>query len=403
MRRAVPVTVVALLVFGAEARAQSAGDALRNLLFEPTEGGGAFSRNGVEALYGLLLSETTTFPITSSAGGFTWTFDSALNVPRRRTQSFGPMFADRPFTIGEGRINFALTYQHTAFDSVAGQPLDKLEQGVSYNFGESQYKTLSSVAVSMDRILVCSTVGGPHGLEATFVLPISRVTVSGNSSALNKEIDGTTSTVAASSSGTSTGLGDVLLRYKQEFLSTRLVNAAAGVDFRFPTGSADKLLGTGHFQTKLQLIASATAGQFSPHVNVGYTFGGSGMTFGEDTRFVGSFGDPELLSREPSPEFDYTFGADVAATPLITIAGDVIGRTLQDSARLSYFDSGSGGPDRLVFFKVDPGSVTLLLGAVGTKINVAGRWLLTATVLFPLNDNGIKARVTPVIGFELTY
>ena len=59
-------------------------------------------------LYGLLLGETTTFPIGSSAGGFTWTFDSNLRVPIRRSMSFGPMFTDRPFTTGRGKLNVGM-------------------------------------------------------------------------------------------------------------------------------------------------------------------------------------------------------------------------------------------------------------------------------------------------------
>ena len=60
-------------------------------------------------------------------------------------------------------------------------------------------------------------------------------------------------------------------------------------------------------------------------------------------------------------------------------------------------------PDRLVFLEVTPGTVHLLLGAVGAKLSLGGSWLLTGTVLFPLHDNGIKPAVTPVIGFERAF
>ena len=55
------------------------------------------------------------------------------------------------------------------------------------------------------------------------------------------------------------------------------------------------------------------------------------------------------------------------------------------------------------FCKMTPGTVYTLLGAVGAKVSVGGAWLLTGTVLFPLNDNGIKPAVTPVIGFERAF
>ena len=87
-------------------------------------------------LYGLLLGETTTFPIGLSAGGFTWVFDSNLRVPVRRSRSFGPMFAERPFTTGKARLNVGATFQHTTFSSVGGQPLSDIEDSSSYGFGD---------------------------------------------------------------------------------------------------------------------------------------------------------------------------------------------------------------------------------------------------------------------------
>jgi hypothetical protein len=94
---------------------------------------------------------------------------------------------------------------------------------------------------------------------------------------------------------------------------------------------------------------------------------------------------------------------DIAATPRITIAGDIIGRVVKNSAGLEFFDSGSGG-DRFVILEITPGTVHKLLGAIGAKVSVGGAWLLTGTVLFPLNDSGgIKPAVTPVIGFERAF
>jgi len=149
-------------------------------------------------------------------------------------------------------------------------------------------------------------------------------------------------------------------------------------------------------------IGGTTLGSVNPHVNVGYTFGGEGMVFGADNRYEGSSGDPELQTRQPSEEFNYTAGVDIAATPRITIAGDIIGRVVRNSAGMEYSDSGPSG-DREIRLEIMPGTVHKLLGAVGAKISVGGAWLLTGTVLFPLSDNGIRPAVTPVIGFERAF
>ena len=82
-----------------------------------------------------MLGETTTFPTGTSAGGFTWTFDDSLRVPIRRSRSFGPMFAERPFTTGKGKLNVGAAFQHTTFSSVGGRSLTDLESSIVYENG----------------------------------------------------------------------------------------------------------------------------------------------------------------------------------------------------------------------------------------------------------------------------
>ena len=118
---------ILLVATGAGAQ-QSAGAALRAILFE--EDGRRPLREHQTVLYGLLLGETTTFPTGTSAGGFTWTFDDTLRVPIRRSRSFGPMFAERPFTTGKGKLNVGAAFQHTTFSSVGGRPLTDLESSI---------------------------------------------------------------------------------------------------------------------------------------------------------------------------------------------------------------------------------------------------------------------------------
>ena len=67
------------------------------------------------------------------------------------------------------------------------------------------------------------------------------------------------------------------------------------------------------------------------------------------------------------------------------------------------FDSGADDADRVKFLEVTPGTVHLLLCAVGVKFNIGGSWLATGSILFALNDNGIKPAPTPVIGFERSF
>jgi hypothetical protein len=408
MKRLAILTMGALLA-GSEARAQSAGaqsagDALREILLGGEQSGtsGALSENSGSALYGLLLGETTTFPIGSSAGGFTWTFDSSLRAPIRRSSSFGPMFAERPSTTGMGRLNVGAVFQRMRFDSVGGQPLTDLESSASYGFGSEFYRHRSSVQVRIERTIVSATYGIHDRVDIGVIAPIGRASVSGFSS-YDQLYDGDLEIKRADNRGSSFGVGDIVIRTKAALIGGDRFEAAAAVDVRLPTGDPEKLLGTGSTQAKIMFIGGSTLGRLTPHINLGYTLGGSGMEFGADKRWSGSFGDPELIRRQPSEELNYTVGVEVAATPRITIAGDVIGRVVRRTAAMTLFDSGASDPNRVIFLEVTPGTVHLLLGAVGAKVNIGGSWLATGTILFPLNHNGITPAVTPVFGFERAF
>jgi hypothetical protein len=402
-RVALTIVIAGVWLSSAQAaHAQTAGDALKNL-FEGGAGRGALSANATETVSSLILAQATTFPIGSSAAGFTWSFDAGLNAPKRRSQSFGPMFAERAFTTGKGRLNVALAFQHTQFVSLGGVPLSDLKSGVIYDYGASYYNFSSSVAITIQPTIVSATYGVADRVDVGVVVPIGHARVSGTNSEFWLNYSEQPGQDSFPFSGTSWGLGDVTLRTKAALFSGRGIDGAVVVDLRLPTGDPDKLLGTGQLQAKPMFIASSTFGRLTPHVNVGYTFGGSGLIFGEDRRWQGSFGDPELLSRAPSEEFNYTAGADIVASSWLTVAGDVIGRAVKHSATLTLFDSGPGESSRLTFFQISPGTLNLLLGAVGVKMNVGGPWLLNATVLFPLNSNGVKPGVTPVLGLERAF
>jgi hypothetical protein len=181
MAKRLAILTVSALLAGTDARAQSAGEALRGALFGPNEftSTGALSEDSAAALYGLILGETATFPVGTSAGGFTWVFDANLRVPIRRSPSFGPMFAERPFTTGRGRLNVGALFQRTSFVSVGGQSLTELENFVSYNGGESVYNYTSSVEIAINRMIVSATYGLLDKLDVGVIVPFGHSQVSG--------------------------------------------------------------------------------------------------------------------------------------------------------------------------------------------------------------------------------
>ena len=63
-------------------------------------------------------------PFGSSSAGFTYTFDPALGVYNRSTQTFGPIFSERPITAGKGKFSFGVNYQQAHYDQLEGRSLE---------------------------------------------------------------------------------------------------------------------------------------------------------------------------------------------------------------------------------------------------------------------------------------
>src|SRR3989454_5130422 len=74
--------------------------------------------------------------------------------------------------------------------------------------------------------------------------------------------------------GSATGVGDIATRVKVNLMRSERTNFSVLGDVRFPTGTAEDLLGSGHVAARGLGILSARFGAFSPHANVGYLFHG---------------------------------------------------------------------------------------------------------------------------------
>ena len=77
----------------------------------------------VEAFADRLRSQFANFPLGSSTGGFTFSFDAPSGVYTRNTESFGPAFTERAMTVGRRKLSLGFNYQHSSFDTFAGEDL----------------------------------------------------------------------------------------------------------------------------------------------------------------------------------------------------------------------------------------------------------------------------------------
>jgi hypothetical protein len=384
---------------------------------------GTLSATGT-ALNESLVSQLSTFPMASSAGGFTYTFDPALGTYERASESFGPSFTERAQTIGAKKWNVGVNYLQAEYESLDGLDLEAGDIEFQLRHIDSSPPVggtppqpffegdLINVNTSIDVESATSVFFATYGLTDAFDVSVSMpvvsvdlsaqalLTVDRLATAANPGIhvfpDGS-STSAFQDSDSASGIGDVLLRGKWRFADLENGGVAALLDIRFPTGDEEELLGTGFTQGKLSFIGSGTFGKLSTHANLGYST---------------SSGDSATLSDLPD-ELDYRAGLDFAAHPRFTLSGEVVGRTLFDATTAVLGQEPfsfvmAGGTTTLtelrpvVHFVED--DLDLLLGVLGMKFNPTGNLLLTANAMFGLSDDGLEQDgVIGVLGVEYSF
>ena len=398
-------------------------------LFNPEVGLGAVNGQEtalqvVDQFLKVVPTQLASLPLGSSSGGFTYSFDSSLGTSVRNSQTFGPTFADRAITIGARRFAVGFNYQHVHVDSLGGQSLSDGTAGVYISHfltNEAEDTDLVKVnfqlSLSKDTAVFFANYGITNRLEVSVIVPVVRISMSGTSTQqIIRLATAATPTIhefpnggsvnVVNQSGTATGIGDIVVRAKYQLVQVPGGGLAAALDLRLPSGNADNLLGTGSTQTKLTLIASGGRDRFSPHANLGYAF-----TSGSTAVDIGSGGSFSLSAPD---EFDYTGGFELAAMPKLTILGDLIGRNLRNIGQLTNttptfnYQTVNGGPLIPITFPApslsfQPGSMNLLLGTVGAKVNVWQNLLVSANVLFPITSSGLRIGVAPVVGFEYAF
>jgi hypothetical protein len=398
-----------------------------------------------------IATQLSSFPLGSATGGFTYEIDPETAALRRSSQSFGPSFVERSVTQGRRRWSFGVNYQHGSYDTFEDKDLrdgsikfylehndccpaparpDDIDPTKNPFFEGDLVEAALSVKLATDVTLLFVNYGLTDRIDVGLVAPFTKVdlraentaTILRLASASNPEIhrfDSSNSNQKVfAEGGSKTGLGDVAIRSKWNFLRRPRNGLALGLEGRLPTGDEDNLLGSGAWQGRLSLMGSATSGRMSFHANTGYRVTqnkrGSSVVLPTDNgnRVIPLRSDVDL---NPD-EFSYGAAVDMAATPKLTVAAEVFGRVLRNAGRLQDVpktfayrlrtDPGppAPAPRTATFSQLDltPGSLHQAFGAASVKLNLTKTLLLSANVLFPVTKTGLRDRVTPVISLDYT-
>jgi hypothetical protein len=362
-----------------------------------------------------MVGQLVSVPLPSPASGFTYEFDASLGVFRRSTQSFGPILAERADTIGARRVSVGFAFQRFTFDTVEGLDLGQVPAVFTHDNAfllggrEDVVVTTNSIEASVAQSTTFVTVGITDRFDISFAVPlvsnnlkvVSDATIHrlGTTNPLThffRQADGEVGTRRIfTAAGSATGLGDLMVRLKHSLQKGTTSGIAVGVDVRIPTGDEMNLLGSGAAGLQPFGVWSGTFQRVAPHANVSYKWNGSSVLAGNPAR-----GE----SADFPDQIGYALGADVSVSPRVTLAFDLLGVYVIDTERLrrdtfEALDRRTVLPN-IVFTRE---SMNNLSGASGMKISVLDRLLVDINVLFKLDENGLRDKVTPLIGIEYAF
>jgi hypothetical protein len=341
-----------------------------------------------------------TAPFGASSGGFVIKLDPSTGLQVRTATTFGPSFAERALTSGEGNISVGVNFMSSTYDRLDKQAFDGLQvRSISAVLPRDARSGISNMTVTASTAVISARMGVSDKLDIGAYIPIVTVKVSGSTQLQNGNGDILT---FAKGSGVAKGLGDIAGLAKYRFYSfgggqPDPGGLAAMVTIRFPTGDRDNLRGLGITRTLVSLIASGGQGRVRPHANVGYEFWSKGVSVASDFTPNSS-----VTARH---QMQYAAGFEFEATPKATLLIDVLGGQIYGGGKVGFKTDTFTTPGITTGQSAValPEGITKVSLAPGLKVNLKGKLLLSVNALIALRDSGLHARVTPVAGLDLTF
>jgi len=376
---------------------------VENLTFIPTQSFAAAVPPAFTALNAAIGTQITQLPIPSPASGIVFSFGPG---GLKRQQDLGPIFSERGQTVGRHKLYLAFTYQYLEFDQVDSVNLKSIPLQISackftVVAGCGPFlETRSRLDLKLHEYTAYATFGLTSRLDLSVAIPILDVHMGIRSTcsvcSQNQPNGSILAFIPSSTAETSSGIGDVIFRVKGLVWKGERTSLAVGTDVRAPSGDELDFRGSGTTGVR-PFAAFSYHARISPHANVGYQWNG-------DSILAATANVPKHLPNN----LTYTAGVDLSVARPFELVFDFIGQTFMDAERvllgvrapLDHPDTAcplnSSGACQLQTLNTNTFSV-------GAKYNPAGNFLLTANVLFKLDNNGLHYKPAPMIGMSYTF
>ncbi len=427
MRPGTRCTLIALMVAATPVQAQTMRDRFLNLFtfgtcgkplclsvdagrhenhFIPSVVSGADNLLGF--LYNGLGTSIANVPVAAASGGTTFMFVDG--APVATSTSSGPIFGERAPTLGRGRFFLGANVTGASFKSIRGIPLNDVNLTFTHQnvadsaLGNPRFENdLLNVNAAMNVNVIVSSVMLTYGLldrvDLAINVPFVRASMSGTSratiipdgtgidslahffgTATNKSLTATSST-----SGSSSGIGDVLARVKINAVQSNNVGFSIMAGARFPTGNQDQFLGTGKTDIMGMGILSGRLGTLTPHLNVGYIHRGAAL---ENSDVLVTTGVDNLIGRKATLALDLISSWQVGASKLVPPGPVTFQQPIVRQVQVTDIPNERDN---------------IIDAAIGTKIAASDKLNFVLNTILPVNRAGVRPDAVWTLGLEYNF
>lgn len=404
MSRFLPAVLALVSVL---APAASRAASLRDTLARASESVGLQSGSAFDALANAIaVTNANNIPVISASAGFTYRYNPQLEVFERSAETLGPIFLERPETLGQGKFNVNVSWQYVEYNQFDGQSLRDL-QGDGPIVLRNVDAAGNLIGFSADRLqyrlglrnniaAFSFTYGILDNLDINLLMPL--ITTALDVGVTRWQVqsagpDGIFSPdsgqpITGRSDGNAVGPGDLLLRLKYQLPHFDWFRSAFGLQMRFPTGRADDFQGTGDFWITPAFYASTLLwDRVEPFVNVAVDFDAQDST---------------------QSQARYGAGIDVDVVSRFGLVFAFLGRSQFDdpasSVNTDFLYLTPNGVQPQPLLGIDLGRKDFFDFSFGFRAVVWRSVMLFANGIYALNDQGLRNdTVIPTVGVEGTF
>lgn len=343
--------------------------------------------------------------------------------------NLGPILTDRAQTVGRHRFFLGFTASQFVFTDIDGIPLGKLP----FSYVETAYQSSCTPSATnscvssytyttettdfhfkIDQFTGVATYGLSNRVDVSVIVPIEYVSMGSTTYDTSgyvldpdhNYVFGPYSKANTFTPGTASGIGDIAFNGKGELWSGEHSTVSAGMNVRVPTGDDQNYLGSGAWGFNPYLVYGYLW-KVAPHAKIGYEWNTTTELNFEVTS-IGSNGTLSGKKLALPGGLDYDVGADWAMLKRVTVAADLIGNQYVNSPRyqaVQITPTASTSTKQVTLNTITQQNSTYSINnlSTGLKWNPYRNLVLSGNVLFQLNNNGLRARPTPLVGISYKF